>query len=132
MGARVRRKGPWDLDAIYELFPLLERARKRPAAAVSAGEQQAVAIGRALMTNPELLLLDEVSLGLPPIVVSQLYDTLAGVIESRATVVLVEQDVGRALDCADRLYCLLEGRVSLTGRPAELGRDELRAAYFGT
>ncbi|MDY7101954.1 MAG: ATP-binding cassette domain-containing protein [Actinomycetota bacterium] len=132
MGAGVGRRGPWDLDAVYELFPLLERARRRRAGAMSAAEQQAIAVGRALMANPDLLVMDEVSLGLAPVVVAQLYDTLAPVFASGATILLVGQDVGRVLDLADRVYCLLEGRVSLAGRPIELGRDDIRAAYFGT
>jgi branched-chain amino acid transport system ATP-binding protein len=131
VGAYPKRPGPWTIPRIYELFPLLEPLARRSAAKLSGGEQQALAIGRALMANPRLLLLDEVSLGLAPIVVRQLYEALPTIAESGATILLVEQDVGQALRAADRVYCLLEGRISLHGRPDELSRDEITAAYFG-
>ena len=116
---------------MVEVFPLLDRLLKRSAAKLSGGEQQAVAIGRALMTNPDLVLLDEVSLGLAPVVVRDLYAALPRIISAGTTVVLVEQDITLALDVADRAYCLLEGRVSLTGPPADLSRDAITSAYFG-
>ena len=131
VGARARRPGPWSAKRIYDLFPLLEPLARRSAAALSGGEQQAVAIGRALMSNPRLLLLDELSLGLAPIVIDQLYARLGEIAESGATVVLVEQDVVRALATAGRAYCMLEGRVSLQGASHDLSRDEVTAAYFG-
>jgi branched-chain amino acid transport system ATP-binding protein len=131
VGAFRGRSGPWTLDRVYALFPLLEPLAARSAATLSGGEQQTVAIGRGLMANPRLLLLDEVSLGLAPLVVQQLYAALGEIVATGCTVVVVEQDVGQALGVADRVWCLLEGRVSLTGVPAGLGPDAITAAYFG-
>ncbi len=131
IGSYPRRPGPWELGRVYELFPLLARVARTSAARISGGEQQALAIGRALMANPRLLLLDEVSLGLAPIIVSQLYAAMPEITGLGTTVLLVEQDVSQALRAAGRVYCLLEGRVSLEGRPGELSRDEITAAYFG-
>jgi branched-chain amino acid transport system ATP-binding protein len=116
---------------VYELFPLLAPLARRSAARLSGGEQQALAIGRALMANPRLLLLDEVSLGLAPVVVKQLYEAIPAVAEAGTTILLVEQDVGQAMLAADRVYCLLEGRISLQGRPEELSHERITTAYFG-
>jgi branched-chain amino acid transport system ATP-binding protein len=131
VGAHNGRPGTWTVRKVVEVFPLLERLLRRSAAKLSGGEQQAVAIGRALMTNPDLVLLDEVSLGLAPVVVRNLYAALPSVISSGTTVILVEQDITLALDVADRAYCLLEGRVSLAGQPADLSREAITTAYFG-
>jgi branched-chain amino acid transport system ATP-binding protein len=131
IGGHRARPGTWTVRRVVEVFPLLDRLLKRSAAKLSGGEQQAVAIGRALMTNPELVLLDEVSLGLAPVVVRDLYAALPRIIAAGTTVVLVEQDITLALDVADRAYCLLEGRVSLTGPPTDLSRDAITSAYFG-
>jgi branched-chain amino acid transport system ATP-binding protein len=125
------RTGRWDLGAVLDLFPALADKRRRPGTLLSGGEQQMLAIGRALMANPRLLLLDEVSLGLAPLVVRRIYQTLPEITGGGATVVLVEQDIGQALAAADRVYCLLEGRVALQGRPAELTREQITDAYFG-
>jgi branched-chain amino acid transport system ATP-binding protein len=131
VGAHGRRPGPWTVARVLDVFPLIERLLKRSATTLSGGEQQAVAIGRALMSNPTVLLLDEVSLGLAPIVIRQLYAALPQIAASGTTLVIVEQDITVALDVADHVYCLLEGRVSLSGRPAQLTRDAITAAYFG-
>lgn len=131
IGAFGRRPGPWNLARVYELFPMLVRLAKRSAAVLSGGEQQTVAIGRALMANPRLLLMDEISLGLAPIVVKGLYEAVPAIAGSGTTLVIVEQDVGQALRIADRAYCFLEGRISLQGKATELRRDAIRAAYFG-
>jgi len=131
IGAHRGRSGPWDVDRVVATFPLLGRLLARSAARLSGGEQQALAIGRGLMSNPRLLLLDEVSLGLAPVVVKQLYAALPAIKAAGTTLLVVEQDIGQALDAADHVSCLLEGRVSLTGRPADLGRDAITAAYFG-
>jgi branched-chain amino acid transport system ATP-binding protein len=131
VGAYSRRPGPWDLRKVYELFPLVAERRTRSAANLSGGEQQAVAIGRALMANPRLLLLDEVSLGLAPVVVGQLYEALPRITAEGTTVLVVEQDVHQALAVADRVQCLLEGRTVLE-RPADrVSTTELATAYFG-
>jgi branched-chain amino acid transport system ATP-binding protein len=131
VGAFRRREGPWSLDRVYELLPIVANLRQRRANQLSGGEQQAVAIGRALMNNPSLLLLDEVSLGLAPVIVQSLYAILPDVSAEGTTVLLVEQDVGQALAAADRVQCLLEGRVTLEGDAKDLDRDSIRAAYFG-
>jgi branched-chain amino acid transport system ATP-binding protein len=131
VGAYTGRPGPWNLSAVYGLFPFLQERRTRLGAVCSGGEQQATAIGRSLMGNPRLLLLDEVSLGLAPAVVEQLYAALARVRESGTTILLVEQDVGRALSVADRVQCLLEGRTVLSGRADSVSRADVASAYFG-
>jgi len=131
VGAHRRRRGAWNVGRVVELFPWLDRLRNRRAAYLSGGEQQAAAIGRALMANPRLLLLDEVSLGLAPAVVKQVYAALPGIVAEGTTVIVVEQDIGQALAVARHVTCLLEGRVSLQGRPADLTRDRITAAYFG-
>jgi branched-chain amino acid transport system ATP-binding protein len=129
--AAAKRRGRWDVHSVLEVFPLLQPRLHLVAANLSGGEQQAVAIGRALMSNPRLLLLDEVSLGLAPVVVDSVYRSLAGIIAEGATVVLVEQDLTRALKVADRVVCMLEGRVVLEGEAKSLDRDAVVNAYFG-
>ena len=129
--AASRRRGRWTVESVLEVFPLLRPRRQMPAAGLSGGEQQAVAIGRALMCNPRLLLLDEVSLGLAPVVVDAVYRSLAGVISEGATVLLVEQDLTRALKVASRVLCMLEGRIVLDGDSKSLDRDRVVSAYFG-
>jgi branched-chain amino acid transport system ATP-binding protein len=131
VGAYRRRPGPWALDPVVDLFPLLRPLLARNAAVLSGGEQQALAIGRALMGNPRLLLLDEVSLGLAPTIVRQLYAGLPAIVGAGTTILLVEQSIGQAMAAASRIYCLLEGRVALAGAPASLTRDAVSAAYFG-
>ena len=126
-----RRPGPWTVEEVLEAFPLLEPLRRKRAASLSGGEQQATAIGRALMTNPRLLLLDEVSLGLAPVVVEGVYRSLATLIESGTTIILVEQDLARAMRVADRVICMLEGRVVLEGLRGQLTREQVTGAYFG-
>jgi branched-chain amino acid transport system ATP-binding protein len=131
IGANPRRQGRWNLGSVYALFPVLKERRKAPATALSGGQQQMVAIGRALMSNPAVLLCDELSLGLAPIVIRQTYDALARIIEQNVSVVVVEQDIGQAMRVASRIYCFQEGRVSLTGKPSELSREQVSSAYFG-
>jgi branched-chain amino acid transport system ATP-binding protein len=131
VAAAGNRRGRWNVKAVLDTFPLLQARRNMRAANLSGGEQQAVAIGRALMSNPRLLLLDEVSLGLAPVVVDAVYESLANVISEGATVVLVEQDLTRALRVAARVVCLLEGRVVLEGEARSLDRDRVVGAYFG-
>jgi branched-chain amino acid transport system ATP-binding protein len=131
MGAYCGRRGYWTLERVYALFPVLSERRRSLATALSGGQQQMVAIGRALMANPTLLLCDEISLGLAPIIIRDLYAALAGIRAEGATILVVEQDVSRALSLADRVYCLQEGRVTLEGKPADLTREQIRLAYFG-
>jgi branched-chain amino acid transport system ATP-binding protein len=131
VAAGVRRPGRWDVDSVLEVFPLLKPRRHARAASLSGGEQQATAIGRALMSNPRVLLLDEVSLGLAPVVVDVVYRSLAELLDTGTTVLLVEQDLSRALAVADRVVCMLEGRFVLEGTPGELTREQVMEAYFG-
>ena len=131
VAAVKNRRGRWNVESVLEAFPLLQARRNMPAANLSGGEQQAVAIGRALMSNPSLMLLDEVSLGLAPIVVDAVYASLKSVINEGATVVLVEQDLTRALRFAGRVICMLEGRVVLQGDSKSLDRERVVDAYFG-
>jgi branched-chain amino acid transport system ATP-binding protein len=132
IGGQARRgAGPWDLASVYALFPILKERRRNPGTALSGGQQQMVAIGRALMSNPEVLLCDEISLGLAPVVIRDIYAALPRIRADGTAVVVVEQDVGRALGVADRVYCMMEGRVRLHGRPGELAREAIHEAYFG-
>lgn len=131
IGGYGKRPGEWNLDRVLSVFPMIERLLDRPSSVLSGGEKQAVAIGRALMSNPRLMLLDEVSLGLAPIVVKQVYEVLPAITATGTTVLVVEQDIGQALAVADRVTCLLEGRVSLTGTPDTLDRSDIATAYFG-
>ncbi len=131
VSSAARRSGSWTVDAVLEAFPLLQPLRHKRAASLSGGEQQATAIGRALMTNPRLLLLDEVSLGLAPVVVDGVYRSLGTLIEGGATIVLVEQDLARAMSVADRVVCMLEGRIVLEGPRGGLTREQVTEAYFG-
>ncbi|MDP3195653.1 ABC transporter ATP-binding protein [Tabrizicola sp.] len=132
IGGQVRRgSGRWSLEEIYSLFPILKDRRRSPGTALSGGQQQMVAIGRALMSNPELLLCDEISLGLAPVVIRDIYAALPAIRATGAAVIIVEQDITRALAVADRVYCLMEGRVTLTARAKEVSREAIHAAYFG-
>lgn len=132
IGGQMRKgSGYWSLERVYELFPILAERRRNPGTALSGGQQQMVAIGRALMGNPELLLCDEISLGLAPVVIRDIYKAIPLIRESGASMIIVEQDIGQALKVADRVYCMMEGRVTLTGRPDELTRENIHAAYFG-
>jgi len=130
-GAARKAAGPWSLEAVYDLFPILRERRHGPGTALSGGQQQMVAIGRALMSNPELLLCDEISLGLAPVVIRDIYAALPKIRAGGAAMVVVEQDIGKALSVADRVYCMMEGRVTLVARAADATREAIHAAYFG-
>ncbi|ROT45775.1 ABC transporter ATP-binding protein [Pusillimonas sp. NJUB218] len=131
MGGYTRRPGRWTLETIYELFPILRERRHNPGTALSGGQQQMVAIGRALMSNPALLICDEISLGLAPIIVKEIYSTLEQIREDGLSIIVVEQDVSTARQVSNRLYCFQEGRVSLQGASSALSLDEISKAYFG-
>jgi branched-chain amino acid transport system ATP-binding protein len=131
MGAYAKRAGPWNLDAVYTLFPILKERHRSPATALSGGQQQMAAIGRALMSNPKLLICDEISLGLAPIVVKEIYDALPRICSDGMTAIIVEQDVGVAQKVSSRLYCLQEGKVTLAGSSKDVTREQISEAYFG-
>jgi branched-chain amino acid transport system ATP-binding protein len=131
IGAHSGRPGPWEVARVLDTFPLLQRLMKRQTTGLSGGERQALAIGRGLMANPDLILLDEVSLGLAPIVVKQVYEAIPAIRAQGTTVLVVEQDVNQALAVADRFSCLLEGRVSLSGDTADVDHTAITEAYFG-
>jgi branched-chain amino acid transport system ATP-binding protein len=124
--------GQWTLEEIYRLFPILRERRNAASTTLSGGQQQLAAIGRALISNPRVLLCDEISLGLAPIVIRDIYAALPRIKESGTSVIVVEQDIVQALQVADRVYCFQEGRLSLTGRPRELSREQIHNAYFGS
>jgi branched-chain amino acid transport system ATP-binding protein len=131
IGGYGGRAGDWTLERVYELFPVLAERRDAPGMALSGGQQQMAAIGRALLSNPRLLLCDEISLGLAPAVIIDLYRTLKTVNAGGTTLVLVEQDIQQAISVADRVYCMQEGHVTLSGPPRELTHEAIREAYFG-
>jgi branched-chain amino acid transport system ATP-binding protein len=131
LGRYTRRPGPWTLDAVYDLFPALKERRRQPSTTLSGGEQQMAAIGRALLANPRVLLCDEISLGLAPVVIRDLYAKLPRIRGGETALVVVEQDINQALSVADRFYCFQEGRISLAGRADAVDRDRVVAAYLG-
>ena len=131
VAGETRRRGHWNLETVLEAFPMLRPLLRRRSGDLSGGQQQAAAIGRALMTNPRVLLLDEVSLGLSPVAVNMVYESLQGVIAGGATIVLVEQDLSRALRIATRVACMLEGRIVLEGKASDMTRERVTEAYFG-
>jgi branched-chain amino acid transport system ATP-binding protein len=131
LGTHSERAGPWNLKRVYELFPRLRELRRLPAPSLSGGQQQMAALGRALMSNPRLLLCDELSLGLAPVVIRDIYQCLGAITAEGTTVVLVEQDISRALDASVRFYCFQEGRLALSAPTKDFDRAALTAAYFG-
>jgi branched-chain amino acid transport system ATP-binding protein len=131
MGAHAKRPGRWNLESVYALFPVLRERRAAPATTLSGGQQQMAAIGRALMSNPRLLLCDELSLGLAPIVAREIHATLPRLVADGITLVVIEQDVAIAQAASDRLYCFQEGRVSLAGQSSDFSREQVSRAYFG-
>lgn len=132
IGAYGRKTdGHWNLETIYELFPILKERRSNPGTALSGGQQQMVAIGRALMSNPRVLLCDELSLGLAPVVIRDIYEAVPKIKDAGASIIVVEQDIGQAMKVADRVYCMMEGRVTLSGTPDSLSREAIHEAYFG-
>lgn len=131
LGATVARPGDWNIERVFEVFPNLTKRRHTKTGTMSGGEQQATAIGRALMSNPDVLILDEVSLGLSPLVVDQVYDSLNKLLETDTTIILVEQDLARAMKVANRAICMLEGEIVLDKQMSDVSREEITNAYFG-
>ena len=131
IGALSARKGSWDLARVFNLFPILQEKRYMPATSLSGGQQQMVAIGRALMSNPRLLLCDELSLGLAPVVIREIYAALPSIMDDGMSLLIVEQDVQLAMQMSSRVMCLQEGKVSLEGKSGELTREQISKAYFG-
>lgn len=132
IGAHARQgNGAWTLERIFDLFPILRDRRAHPGTALSGGQQQMVAIGRALMSNPTVLLCDELSLGLAPVVIKEIYAAFPAIRDSGTSLIVVEQDIGQALKVADTVHCMMEGRITLSGRPNDLSRDAIHDAYFG-
>lgn len=131
VGATYARKGPWTIERVYDTFPFMKERRDQKTAQMSGGEQQQVAIGRALVANPRLLMLDELSLGLAPVIVQHIYGVLPQILASGVTILLVEQDVSQARRVATHLQCLLEGHSTLEGKPEDFTSERIEAAYFG-
>lgn len=131
IGAFAGRSGNWNLNRVYSLFPVLKEKRLQPGTSLSGGQQQMVAIGRALMANPRILICDEISLGLAPVVVKNIYDALPQIKSDGLAVIIVEQDIDTAMRVSDRVYCFMHGRVSLHGKSADLPKEQISGAYFG-
>jgi len=131
IGAQTGRAGAWSLNKVYDLFPILHDRKDQASTTLSGGQQQMVAIGRALMANPDLILFDEISLGLAPVIIKSIYDALPDIVGDGMTAMIVEQDISKALSVSSRVYCLQEGRVSLTGATDSISRDDITRAYFG-
>lgn len=131
LGGKVARKGHWSLKTVYELFPILQERRNLPSTKLSGGQQQMVAIGRALMANPEVILFDEISLGLAPVIINDIYNALPFIIDQGVAAIIVEQDISRALAVSSRVYCMQKGRVELEGSTGDITREQITAAYFG-
>jgi len=132
IGGAYSRKGPWSLERVYQLFPILRERRHQASTSLSGGQQQMVAIGRALMSNPRLLLCDEISLGLAPIIVREIYERLPQITGDGMSLIIVEQDVVQALKASRRVYCLQEGSVTLEGESQSISREAIASAYFGS
>jgi branched-chain amino acid transport system ATP-binding protein len=131
IGAQTGRAGPWSLNKVYGLFPILQERKDQASTTLSGGQQQMVAIGRALMANPDLILFDEISLGLAPVIIKSIYDALPDIVGGGMTAMIVEQDISKALSVSSRVYCLQEGRVSLSGATDSVSGEDITRAYFG-
>jgi len=131
IGGKVGRSGAWNLSKVFDLFPVLRERRSQSSTSLSGGQQQMVAIGRALMANPELILFDEISLGLAPVVIKQIYSALPDIVGEGMSALIVEQDISKALSVSSRVFCMMEGRIALESKTSEVTHDQITAAYFG-
>jgi len=131
IGTQSQNIGEWNLERVYALFPILKEKSSLPSTSLSGGQQQMVAIGRGLMSNPKILMLDEVSLGLAPVIIKDIYEAIPAIKAEGITIILVEQDINQALKVSDRVYCFQEGKVSLEGKPDTLSHEQISHAYFG-
>ena len=131
IGGQMKRKGIWNLKKVYDLFPDLYDKKEMSSNFLSGGQQQMTAIGRALMSNPEVILFDEISLGLAPIIINKIYKNLPDIVSNGISAIVVEQDINKALEVSNRVYCFQEGRVSLSGNSKDIKREEISKAYFG-
>ncbi len=129
---KARKRKNEVLQRIYRLFPILEERKNQFSSTLSGGEQQMLAVGRALMCEPKLILFDEISLGLAPLVIKNIYQTVRQInSEGKITALLVEQDIQRSLKAAHKVYIMQSGRIHLQGFPKDLSQDDIRKAYFG-
>lgn len=131
IGLFTGRGGGMDLQDAYDMFPILQERRDQRSSLLSGGQQQMVAIARSLLMNPRIILFDEISLGLSPLIVQDIYKVLPRIREMGMGIVVVEQDISRSLAVADRFYCLLEGHITLSGKPSDVSRQDVANSYFG-
>jgi branched-chain amino acid transport system ATP-binding protein len=128
---KARQKKDEFLQKVYELFPILKERKNQLSITLSGGEQQMLAVGRALMSQPRLILFDEISLGLAPFVIKNIYQTVKKINSEGITALLVEQDIQRSLKASQKVYIMQSGKIRLEGRPGELSQEDIRKAYFG-
>ena len=131
IGATLKRKGYWSIEKVYNIFPILKELHHLPSTALSGGQQQMLAIGRALMSNPEIILFDEISLGLAPIIINNIYKVLPSVVKDGMSAIIIEQDITKAIQNSNHIYCLQKGKISLDSNSSSISQEEITKAYFG-